>query len=63
MCKGFCIIDGCEGKRVRKLVKPIRICLGSWNVGSLIGKLREVAKTTIRRRVNILCVPETKWKG
>jgi exonuclease III len=28
-----------------------------------MGKLREVADTMIRRRVNILCVQETKWEG
>jgi exonuclease III len=33
------------------------------NVGSLIGKLRELVDTAIRRRVNILCVQETKWTG
>jgi hypothetical protein len=27
------------------------------------GKLREIVDTTIRRRVNILCVQVTKWKG
>jgi exonuclease III len=37
--------------------------VGTWNVGSLTGKLREVVDTMIRRRVNILCVQETKWKG
>ena len=40
-----------------------RICLASWNVGSLTGKLRELVDTVTRRRVNILCVQETKWKG
>jgi hypothetical protein len=33
------------------------------SVGSLTGKLREVIDAMIRRRVNILCVQETKWKG
>ena len=47
----------------RKLVEPTRIRLGSWNVGSLTGKLRELVDTATRRRVNILCVQETKWKG
>ena len=47
-------------RRVTKLVEPIRIRLGSWNVGSLTGKLRELVDTTVRRRVNILCVQETK---
>ncbi|PUZ67227.1 hypothetical protein GQ55_3G417800 [Panicum hallii var. hallii] len=50
-------------RRVRKLAEPTRIRLGSWNVGSLTGKLRELVDVAIRRRVNILCVQETKWKG
>ena len=50
-------------RRVRKLVESTRIRLGSWNVGSLIGKLRELVDTATRRRVNILCVQETKWKS
>jgi len=50
-------------RRVTKLVELIRIRLGSWNVGSLTGKLRELVDTAVRRRVNILCVQETKWKG
>jgi hypothetical protein len=28
-----------------------------------MGKLREVVDTMLRRRVNILCVQEMKWKG
>jgi hypothetical protein len=47
----------------RKLVGESRIRLGSWNVGSLTVKLRELDYTVIRRRVNILCVQETKWMG
>jgi hypothetical protein len=48
---------------VRKLVEPTRIRVGNWNVGSLTGKLRELVDAASRRRVNILCVQETKWKG
>ena len=48
---------------VRKLVEPTRIHLGSWNVGSLTVKLRELVDTAVRRRVNIFYVQETKWKG
>ena len=33
-------------RRVRKLVEPTRIRLGSWNVGSLTGKLRELVEPT-----------------
>ena len=29
----------------------------------LTDKLRELVDTTTRRRVNILCIQETKWKG
>ena len=29
-------------RRVTKLAEPTRICIGSWNVGSLTGKLREL---------------------
>jgi hypothetical protein len=47
----------------RKLVGESMIRLGSWNVGSLTGKLSELVYTAIRRRVNILCVQETKWTG
>jgi exonuclease III len=50
-------------RRVRKLVEPSRLRVGTWNVWSLTGKLREIVDTMIRRRVNILCVQETKWKG
>jgi hypothetical protein len=50
-------------RRVRKLTEPTRIRLVSWNVRSLTGKLRELVDVAIRRRVNILCVQETKWKG
>jgi exonuclease III len=47
----------------RKLVRESRICLGSWNVGSFKGKLRKLVDTVIRRRVDFLCVQETKWTG
>jgi exonuclease III len=49
-------------RRVRKLVEPSRLRVGTWNVGSLTGKLREILDTIIRRRVNILYVQEMKWK-
>jgi hypothetical protein len=43
-------------RRVSKLAEPSRLRVGTWNVGSLTGKLREIVDTMIRRRVNILCV-------
>jgi hypothetical protein len=42
--------------RVRKLAEPIRLRVGTWNVGSLTDKLREIVDTMIRRCVNILYV-------
>jgi exonuclease III len=45
---------------VRKLAKPSRMRVGTWNVESLMGKLQEVVGAMIRRHVNILCVQETK---
>jgi exonuclease III len=42
------------------LADPSRVRVGTWNVGSLTGKLREVVDTMIRQRVNILCVQEMK---
>jgi hypothetical protein len=47
-------------RMVRKLTELSRVRVGIWNVRSLTGKLREVVDTMIRRRVNILCVQETK---
>ena len=43
-------------RRARKLAEANRLRVGSWNVGSLTGKLRELVDAAIRRRVNILCV-------
>ena len=47
--------------KVRKLTEPRRIHLGSWNIGSLTGKLQELVDK-MRRGVDIL-FQETKWKG
>jgi exonuclease III len=50
-------------RKVRKLAEPSMVRVGTWNVGLLTGKLREVVDTMIRQCVNILCIQETKWKG
>jgi hypothetical protein len=49
-------------RRVKKLAEPNSLRVDTWNVGSLTGKFREIVDTMIRRRLNILCVQETKWK-
>lgn len=41
----------------------INVRLGTLNVGSMTGKGRELVDLMVRRRVNILCVQETRWMG
>ena len=48
-------------KKQNKKVNNLRI--GTWNVGTLTGKGREIADVMERRKVRILCIQETKWKG
>lgn len=40
-----------------------KVCLTSWNIGSLTGKSIELVKSLHRRRISITCVQETKWVG
>ncbi|XP_067125643.1 uncharacterized protein [Centruroides vittatus] len=40
---------------------PLRV--GSWNIGTMTARGAELADTLRRRRVNIACLQETKWKG
>ncbi|EYC20116.1 hypothetical protein Y032_0023g878 [Ancylostoma ceylanicum] len=49
-----------EGERPR-LKRIVRV--GSLNIGTLNGKSRELADLMKRRRVDILCLQEAKWKG
>ncbi|XP_071719305.1 uncharacterized protein [Rutidosis leptorrhynchoides] len=54
----------CIGSRSgNRLVKPVRIRAGSWNVGTLTGKRYELVETLRKRKVDILWVQETRWKG
>ncbi|KAM1110894.1 hypothetical protein ACFX19_010231 [Malus domestica] len=54
--------------RVKKLgqkgrVQESRMRLGTWNIGTLTGKSMEVVEVMVRRRINIMCLQETKWVG
>jgi hypothetical protein len=40
--------------RVKKLVQDNRICIGTWNVGSLTRRLIEITYTTV-------CLQKIKW--
>ena len=50
----------CPGRaRLKKIAQGV----GSLNVGSMTGRSREVADVMKRRKINILCVQETRWRG
>ena len=40
-----------------------RLRIATLNVGSMTGKGRELAIVLNRRRIDIACVQETRWKG
>ena len=44
-------------------VQESRMRLGTWNIGTLKGKSMEVVEIMVRRRINIMCLQETKWVG
>ena len=48
--------------RTKKLAR-IRVRFLTVSIGTMTGKSREVAEMLKRRRVEIACVQETKWKG
>ena len=56
------------GKQARKRIEKKRsskvaLRVGTLNVGTMSGRGREVADMMERRKLDILCVQETKWKG
>ncbi|KAK3556984.1 hypothetical protein QTP70_022328, partial [Hemibagrus guttatus] len=56
------------GRRVRRQRekrkgKSVGLRIGTLNVGTMTGKGRELADVMERRKVDILCVEETRWKG
>ncbi|GJR12094.1 cleavage/polyadenylation specificity factor, 25kDa subunit [Tanacetum coccineum] len=52
-----------ETRRDNRVAAFRRIRVGSWNVGSLTGKLLELVDAFERHKVDIPCFQETKWKG
>ncbi|KAK9666491.1 hypothetical protein RND81_14G188200 [Saponaria officinalis] len=43
--------------------KGSRLRFGTWNIGSLTGRLAEIGEVMKRRKVHIMCLQETKWVG
>ena len=37
--------------------------LGSWNVGTMRGRSSEVVEAISRRKVDVCCVQEVRWRG
>ncbi|KAK3570237.1 hypothetical protein QTP86_017142, partial [Hemibagrus guttatus] len=50
-------------QREKRKGKSVGLRIGTLNVGTMTGKGRELADMMERRKVDILCVQETKWKG
>ena len=47
----------------RKKATRGELKVGTLNVGTMTGKSRELADVMERRKVDALCVQETRWKG
>ena len=50
-------------RQEREVNRKVVIRIGTLNVGTMTGKGREIADMMDRRKVDVLCVQETKWKG
>ncbi|KAK3557785.1 hypothetical protein QTP86_000740 [Hemibagrus guttatus] len=50
-------------QREKRKGTSVGLRIGTLNVGTMTGKGRELADMMERRKVDILCVQETRWKG
>ncbi|KAK3553518.1 hypothetical protein QTP70_004198 [Hemibagrus guttatus] len=50
-------------QREKRKGKSVGLRIGTLNVGTMTGKGRELADVMERRKVDVLCVQETRWKG
>ncbi|KAK3505645.1 hypothetical protein QTP70_004655, partial [Hemibagrus guttatus] len=50
-------------QREKRKGKSVGLRIGTLNVGTMTGKGKELADMMERRKVDILCVQETRWKG
>ncbi|XP_063533678.1 uncharacterized protein LOC134743977 [Cydia strobilella] len=55
--------DGYSDKNTHSHLSSNKIRLATWNLGSLTGRSQELSKVLHKRRINICCLQETKWKG
>lgn len=53
-----------DEKSKRKDTAPmLELRIATWNIGTMTGRSAELSAILERRRINICCVQETKWKG
>jgi hypothetical protein len=52
-----------NGNAERMKVVKTELRIGTLNVGTKTGKGREIVDMMVRRKVDVLCVQETRWKG
>ncbi|KAI5107950.1 hypothetical protein C0J45_1544 [Silurus meridionalis] len=52
-----------QRQQEKKKCRREEVRVGTLNVGTMTGKEREIADMMERRKVDMLCVQETKWKG
>ena len=59
------VVDNSKQIQVNKKIHHMRskIRLITWNLGTLTSKSRELVDIMKRRKINIACLQETKWKG
>ena len=47
----------------KKAEERIGVRFGSWNVGSISGKGTEVCEKLRKRKVDVCCLDEVRWRG
>ena len=52
-----------QKRRVKGHMRRVDVRIGTLNVGTMTGKGRGLADMMERRKLDILCVQETKWRG
>ena len=55
--------SGQKKEYIKKKVNEYRMRFSTWNIGTLRGKAWEVIGVMRDRKINILCLQETKWVG
>jgi len=56
-----CVCD--DPPRADKLRKGWAFRVGTWNIDSLPGRSGELVEALAERRMDVMCVQETRWRG